>query len=88
MKITFECTENTYQWLCKIDEYVRQSPDWQHRTMTSLNDVIRLVLSQGFEHFYFDNPEFQAYDAALAGAEVLRDADGDIEGFYFPEVEE
>jgi hypothetical protein len=85
VKITFECKESLYKWLCNVDEYVRQTPEWQHRTITSLDDVIALVLDQGFQYFYFDNPAFQAYDAALSGAEVLRDDDGAITGFYFPE---
>jgi hypothetical protein len=85
MKITFECTESTYRWLCNVDEYVRQSPEWQHRTITSVEDIMNLVLDQGFEHFYFDNPEFQAYDAKLHGAEVSVDEDGNLD-MYFPEL--
>jgi hypothetical protein len=49
-----------------------------------LDDVIRLVLDQGFQHFYFDNPAFQAYDARLHGAEASTDDGGNMH-IFFPE---
>jgi hypothetical protein len=84
MKITFECSESTYRWLCNIDEYVRQSPEWRHRTVTCLDDVINFVLDHGFEHFYFDNLQFQVYDARLHGAEASTDDEGNVH-IFFPE---
>ena len=85
MKITFECKDVLYKMLCGIDEYVRNSPEWNYRPITCLDDVINLILDHGGRCFYFENPEYQAYDAKLSGAEVLRDEDGTITGFYFPE---
>ena len=84
MKITLECAESMYKWLCNVDEYVRQSPEWSHRTITSLEDVIKLILDQGFQHFYFDNPAFQEYDARLHGAEAEQDDEGNVH-ISFPE---
>jgi hypothetical protein len=69
MQITFECSDTFYQELCKIDEYVRQSPEWQHRTITSLDDVVRLLLDHGFRCFYFENPGYHQYDARLRMAQ-------------------
>jgi hypothetical protein len=87
MQITFVCKDSFYKSLCNIDEFVRQSPEWQHRTITSLDDVIRLVLDHGFRCFDFENPEFQMYDARLHGAEASVDDDGNFHIFY-PEKDE
>jgi hypothetical protein len=86
MKITFECTEHLYRWLCDIEEYFRSTPDLRGRKVESFDDVITILLDDGIEHISLCT-ERRAVAEFLAkrwGAKVSLGADGNVR-WFFPE---
>ena len=86
MKITFECTEHLYRWLCDIEEYFRSTPDLRGRKVESFDDVITILLDSGIEHIslYTERREVAEFLAKRWGAIVSLDADGKVH-WFFPE---
>ena len=86
MKITFECKESLYRWLCDIEEYFRSTPDLRGRKVESFDDLITSLLDNGIEHISLctETREVAEFLAKRWGAKVSLDADGNVH-WFFPE---
>ena len=89
MKITFECKDSLYRWLCDVEEYYRSTPHLRQRKVESLEQVINLLLDRGIAYItmYQECPEFEAFHAKRHGAEVSLDEEGNLH-ISFPEKPE
>ena len=86
MKITFECKESLYRWLCDIEEYFRSTPDLRGRKVESFDDLITSLLDNGIEHISLctETREVAEFLAKRWGAVASLDADGNVH-LFFPE---
>ena len=89
MKLTFECKESLYKWLCDTEEYLRSTEHLRKRKYESLDQVINLLIDRGLAwlSLYEEAPDFTTYLGRRWGAEVRINDAGNIE-MFFPEKPE
>jgi hypothetical protein len=86
LKITFECKDSLYRWLCDVEEYFRSTPDLRGRKVESFDDVITTLFDLGIEYLslHTEKREVAEFLAKRWGAIVSLDESGNVH-MFFPE---
>jgi hypothetical protein len=82
MKLTFECPDKLYKYLCDTEEYFRNTPDLRNEKCESLDQAICALIGLGFSYLAQCEPAYIVYTLRLEGIEPEKDDDGNVTWSY------